>query len=153
MDESQPEIEPSRFLSGERRLCVYYMFLYGLHRTRRFSGIEDIPNSTIACKGHELLVMSSDIASHCVAIVDRKGVRECVCVAHSSVSLRGWCLLKLTVTAIFVWPDNEILSPVHRDCQPVPNSAFTCCHESRALTFTTTWIAVLPDHFFPQVFF
>lgn len=61
MDKSQPETESSGFLSGERRSCVHYMFLYGLHRTRRFSGIEDIPNSTIACKGYELLLYPSTL--------------------------------------------------------------------------------------------
>ena len=57
VDKSQPATEPPWFLSGHRRFCVYYMFLYALHRLWRFSGIEDIPNLMFACKDYDMFFL------------------------------------------------------------------------------------------------
>lgn len=61
VDKSQPATQPSWFLSGEQWLCVYYLFLYGLHRLRRSSGIKDIPSSTLACIGYNILYLSVNV--------------------------------------------------------------------------------------------
>lgn len=42
VDKSQPETEPSWFLSGTMVLCTLHVF-YGLHRLWRFLAIQNIP--------------------------------------------------------------------------------------------------------------
>ena len=64
VDKSQPETEPSWFLSGQGWFCVHYMLLYGLHGIWRFSGIKDIPNSTFAYEGHNTFSTSVDSSLH-----------------------------------------------------------------------------------------
>lgn len=68
VDESQPETESPWFLSGECWFCVYYMFLYGLHRIWRLSRIKETysvqywPTSATACFFSACLMMVSHTA-------------------------------------------------------------------------------------------
>jgi hypothetical protein len=97
VDKSQPKTKSSRFLSGERRFCVHYMLLYGLHGIWRISGIKNIPNSTFACKGYDASLDFFNTSLHSVIVPGSCGLGGCEFVTpledHCTL---GVCLNRLS---------------------------------------------------------